>query len=142
MALAAVLLVQGSKNLGNSLTPFPKPRADNVLKTGGAYAAVRHPHVRGSSSDASASRCSRAIPPDALHHGARRVAQRQGDREEDYLCEMHGADVYGKYATQVPRTRSRLDGMKAVVQISRMGSSRTSDGGAAAQRGREKRSTD
>ena len=32
IALAAVLLVQGTKNLGNSLTPFPKPRADNVLK--------------------------------------------------------------------------------------------------------------
>ena len=47
IALAAVLLVQGTKNLGNSLTPFPKPRADNVLKTQGAYAVVRHPMYSG-----------------------------------------------------------------------------------------------
>ena len=37
-------------------------------------------------------------------------------REEDYLSEMHGADVYGKYATEVPRLIPRIDGMKAVVQ--------------------------
>ena len=56
-------------------------------------------------------------------------------REEDYLSEMHGADVYGKYATEVPRLIPRIDGMKAVVQISRMGSSRRSDGRAKGERG-------
>ncbi|EEH58671.1 uncharacterized protein MICPUCDRAFT_56745 [Micromonas pusilla CCMP1545] len=47
IALAGLLLTRGVRDLGNSLTPFPKPRGDNVLKTKGAYAATRHPMYSG-----------------------------------------------------------------------------------------------
>ena len=78
IALAAVLLVQGSKNLGNSLTPFPKPRADNKLKTSGAYAVVRHPMYSGLIRMLRRRAAHGRSDSDAVHDGARRFAQRQG----------------------------------------------------------------
>ena len=117
MALAAVLLVQGSKNLGNSLTPFPKPRADNVLKTGGAYAAVRHPMYSGLIFGCFGVALLTGDPTRTLFTMAlAALLNAKAAKEEDYLCEMHGADVYGKYAAEVPRLVPRIDGMKQVVQ--------------------------
>src|SRR4051812_30044565 len=37
----------GVKTLGSSLTPFPRPKADSELITGGIYACVRHPIYTG-----------------------------------------------------------------------------------------------
>ena len=117
IALAAVLLVQGSKNLGNSLTPFPKPRADNKLKTGGAYAVVRHPMYSGLIFGCFGVALLPGDPTRTLFTMAlAALLNAKAAREEDYLSEMHGADVYGKYATEVPRLIPRIDGMKAVVQ--------------------------
>jgi len=117
MALAAVLLVQGSKNLGNSLTPFPKPRADNKLKTGGAYAVVRHPMYSGLIFGCFGVALLTGDPTRTLFTMAlAALLNAKAAKEEDYLSEMHGADVYGKYAMEVPRLIPRIDGMKQVVQ--------------------------
>jgi protein-S-isoprenylcysteine O-methyltransferase Ste14 len=46
--LAGVALVGVAVlHLGESFTPFPKPLARGALKTGGAYAIVRHPIYAG-----------------------------------------------------------------------------------------------
>ena len=65
LGVAGVLLFKGSMDLGNSLTPFPKPRADNVLKTEGAYQVVRHPMYAGLVFGSFASRSSPAFPCDS-----------------------------------------------------------------------------
>lgn len=46
-AAGVVLFLVGIGSLGGSLTPFPKPRDDSVLKEGGAYRFVRHPIYGG-----------------------------------------------------------------------------------------------
>jgi len=43
LGLGVALLAWAGLRLGNSLTPFPVPRADQSVKTGGPYALVRHP---------------------------------------------------------------------------------------------------
>ena len=45
--VAGVLVSRGVADLGDSLTPFPRPRKDNALITSGAYAVVRHPMYAG-----------------------------------------------------------------------------------------------
>ena len=47
LCLGMALAAQGSKSLGENLTPWPKPTADNQLKTDGAYALCRHPIYGG-----------------------------------------------------------------------------------------------
>jgi protein-S-isoprenylcysteine O-methyltransferase Ste14 len=42
-AMGAVLLVWSARNLGRSLTPFPRPLPGAGLVTAGAYRLVRHP---------------------------------------------------------------------------------------------------
>lgn len=46
-ALAVVLLVVGSVNLGPALTPYPRPRDDAPLVDHGVYRFVRHPLYAG-----------------------------------------------------------------------------------------------
>ena len=36
--------------------------------------------------------------------------------EEEYLSEMHGADVYGEYAAKVPRLIPRIDGIGRLLE--------------------------
>jgi protein-S-isoprenylcysteine O-methyltransferase Ste14 len=43
----AALVVAGMAALGRSLTPFPRPVENAVLRTGGVYALVRHPIYSG-----------------------------------------------------------------------------------------------
>jgi protein-S-isoprenylcysteine O-methyltransferase Ste14 len=43
-----VEFVAGVVGLGSSLTPFPEPSERSTLRTGGAYALVRHPIYGGS----------------------------------------------------------------------------------------------
>lgn len=42
-----LLLAWAGLRLGSSLTPFPAPRADQIVKTTGPYAHVRHPMYGG-----------------------------------------------------------------------------------------------
>jgi protein-S-isoprenylcysteine O-methyltransferase Ste14 len=46
-ALGLVPFAGGMVNLGGNLTPFPRPRKDGRLVTGGLYAIVRHPMYAG-----------------------------------------------------------------------------------------------
>lgn len=43
MLLAAILAIVGLCQLRDSITPFPRPREEASLKTGGIYHYVRHP---------------------------------------------------------------------------------------------------
>ena len=116
IALATVLLVQGTKNLGNSLTPFPKPRADNVLKTQGAYAVVRHPMYSGLIFGCFGTALATDDPTRTLFTMAlAALLNAKAGKEETYLEAMHGADVYGAYAKDVPRLIPRIDGMKTLL---------------------------
>jgi protein-S-isoprenylcysteine O-methyltransferase Ste14 len=46
-ALGALLVVDGVRHLGGSLTPFPKPAEGSSLREGGVYRLVRHPIYGG-----------------------------------------------------------------------------------------------
>jgi protein-S-isoprenylcysteine O-methyltransferase Ste14 len=45
--MAALLLLSGSLELGNNLTPLPHPKHDGELVTSSVYAIVRHPIYSG-----------------------------------------------------------------------------------------------
>ena len=47
MLLGLALLVLGSVELGDALTPFPRPRDGSTLSVGGVYARARHPIYGG-----------------------------------------------------------------------------------------------
>ena len=47
VALGLAITVAGLVTLGRTLTPFPRPRPDGVLRTHGVYALVRHPIYSG-----------------------------------------------------------------------------------------------
>lgn len=47
MAVGALITVTGVVSLGRWLTPFPQPLPKSQLRTGGAYALVRHPLYSG-----------------------------------------------------------------------------------------------
>jgi protein-S-isoprenylcysteine O-methyltransferase Ste14 len=47
MVAGAALALGGFVSLGRGLTPFPQPLPGSVLRTGGAYAWVRHPLYSG-----------------------------------------------------------------------------------------------
>jgi protein-S-isoprenylcysteine O-methyltransferase Ste14 len=47
MLAGLALLVLGSIELGDALTPFPRPRDDSTLSIGGVYGRARHPIYGG-----------------------------------------------------------------------------------------------
>jgi protein-S-isoprenylcysteine O-methyltransferase Ste14 len=47
MLAGLALLVLGSVELGDALTPFPRPRDGSTLSVGGVYARARHPIYGG-----------------------------------------------------------------------------------------------
>jgi len=47
MIAGVALLVLGSVELGDALTPFPRPRDASTLSVGGVYARARHPIYGG-----------------------------------------------------------------------------------------------
>jgi protein-S-isoprenylcysteine O-methyltransferase Ste14 len=47
MLAGLALLVLGSVELGDALTPFPRPRQGSTLSIGGVYARARHPIYGG-----------------------------------------------------------------------------------------------
>jgi protein-S-isoprenylcysteine O-methyltransferase Ste14 len=47
MLAGLALLVLGSVELGDALTPFPRPRHGSTLRVGGVYARARHPIYGG-----------------------------------------------------------------------------------------------
>ena len=47
IVVGSVLLLAGGFGLGRALTPFPAPRGDADLQTGGVYGLVRHPMYGG-----------------------------------------------------------------------------------------------
>ena len=46
-AIGAGFFIAGLLSLGRNLTPFPRPKADAMIVTGGAYQWVRHPMYAG-----------------------------------------------------------------------------------------------
>ena len=46
-AAGIALFVWAARTLGRSFTPFPRPRPESTLATGGPYALVRHPIYLG-----------------------------------------------------------------------------------------------
>jgi protein-S-isoprenylcysteine O-methyltransferase Ste14 len=47
LVMGALLIFTGVVTLGRALTPFPRPLPESQLRTGGAYALVRHPLYSG-----------------------------------------------------------------------------------------------
>lgn len=47
LAMGALITFAGVVSLGRWLTPFPQPLPESQLRTGGAYALVRHPLYSG-----------------------------------------------------------------------------------------------
>ncbi len=47
MLAGLALLILGAVELGDALTPFPRPRDDSTLSIGGVYARARHPIYGG-----------------------------------------------------------------------------------------------
>ncbi len=47
LAAGGMMSLSGIVNLGNNITPFPKPRSDTKLITSGVYSYIRHPIYSG-----------------------------------------------------------------------------------------------
>jgi protein-S-isoprenylcysteine O-methyltransferase Ste14 len=107
----------GVKDLGNSLTPFPKPRADNLLKMKGSYSVVRHPMYSGLAFGAFGAAIVTGSPVRTILAVLLAVLLNfKAASEEDYLADMHGAEVYGDYADKVPRLIPTVEGLGRLLE--------------------------
>ena len=102
IAGGGLLAASAALDLGDALTPWPKPVAANELKTDGVYALCRHPIYGGLVgacfglgllSDSS----ERLLLAAALYV----LLSLKAAREEVFLVEKHGA-AYEKWAASVP----------------------------------------
>jgi protein-S-isoprenylcysteine O-methyltransferase Ste14 len=97
----AVLFVRAVRDLGTSLTAFPKPHGTSTLRTGGIYASVRHPIYGGLVLLAlgwSLMHAPMALAPTAL---LAVVLDLKSRREETFLEERY--PDYAAYRKRVPR---------------------------------------
>lgn len=117
LGVAGVLLFKGSMDLGNSLTPFPKPRADNVLKTEGAYQVVRHPMYAGLVFGSFGLALVSGVPVRlAFAIALAALLNAKAAKEETYLAEMHGEETYAAYAAKVPRLVPNVAGVGKLLE--------------------------
>ena len=117
LGVAGLLLFKGSMDLGNSLTPFPKPRADNVLKTEGAYRVVRHPMYSGLIFGSFGLALLSGVPVRlAFAIALAALLNAKAAKEETYLAEMHGEETYAAYAAKVPRLVPNVAGVGKLLE--------------------------
>jgi protein-S-isoprenylcysteine O-methyltransferase Ste14 len=115
--VAGVLVTRGVADLGDSLTPFPRPRKDNALITSGAYAVVRHPMYAGLIFGAFGLGLLTASPVRILLGVLLAVLlNAKAGKEEGYLEEMHGKEAYAEYADDVPRLAPTAGGVARLLE--------------------------
>ena len=115
--VAGVLVTRGVADLGDSLTPFPRPRKDNALITSGAYAVVRHPMYAGLIFGAFGLGLLTASPVRILLGVLLAVLlNAKAGKEEGYLEEMHGKEAYAEYADDVPRLAPTARGVARLLE--------------------------
>ena len=104
MAAGTGLLVAGAAGLGSALTPYPAPRAQGQLQTGGVYRWARHPMYGGGILLALGWSLVFATPLGLVLTLVLAVfADLKSRREERWLEE-----AYGEYAAYRARTKRRL----------------------------------
>lgn len=100
-------LVQGFRDLGPSLTPLPRPRADAELIESGIYAAVRHPIYAGLIlAGLGWSTLARSLPAVLVAGILAIYLDLKSRREEAWLAERYPA-----YAAYQGRTRRFVPGL-------------------------------
>ena len=92
----------GSRTLGSSLTPFPKPSSNNELKTDGGFAFCRHPIYGG----LLLSSIGFAIQSASLTRMLVTLAlfvllEKKSEKEETWLCERYAQ--YPEYSQRTPK---------------------------------------
>lgn len=116
LVLAAVLIKAGVTDLGNSLTPFPKPRDDNELITEGAYETTRHPMYSGLIFGACGAALITGSPVRTLLAAALAgLLYFKAQKEETYLVEKHG-EKYAEYAAKVPQLVPNVVGIGKLLE--------------------------
>jgi protein-S-isoprenylcysteine O-methyltransferase Ste14 len=99
----AALGFAGLADLGRRFRPVPMPAADAELRTGGAYAVVRHPMYTSLLASGAGVAVLRARPePWAALAALALVLRAKVAHEEGLLRDRFGAD-YDAYARRVPR---------------------------------------
>ena len=103
MLLGFGVAVVGTADLGNSLSPWPKPIESNELRTDGAYALCRHPMYAGFILCAGGfgvltGSCERLLLAVVLYL----FFSAKAEREEGLLRTKHGP-AYSKWEASVPR---------------------------------------
>ena len=108
---------KGVKDLGNSLTPFPKPRSDNILKTDGAYKVVRHPMYSGLAFGGFGLAIVTGSPVRIIYAVClAALLNFKAASEEEYLSKMHGKDTYDAYAAKTPRLIPNVQGLGELLE--------------------------
>lgn len=116
LLLCGVMLKQGVSDLGNSLTPFPKPRDDAALVTAGAYQCTRHPMYSGLIFGACGAALVTGSPVRTLLAGAlAALLYFKSGKEEAYLEQKHG-EAYAEYQKKVPRLVPNVAGIGALFE--------------------------
>jgi len=100
--IALLLLLSGSRALGENLTPLPHPKPDGELVTGGVYALVRHPIYSGVIFLAIAYSCWKL----SISHGIGAIVlllffDIKARKEESWLCTKFSD--YDQYRSQVKK---------------------------------------
>ena len=116
LLLCGVMLKQGVADLGNSLTPFPKPRDDAALVTAGAYQCTRHPMYSGMIFGACGAALVTGSPVRTLLAAAlAALLYFKSGKEEAYLEQKHG-EAYAEYKAKVPRLVPNVAGIGALFE--------------------------
>ena len=116
LLLCGVMLKQGVADLGNSLTPFPKPRDDAALVTAGAYQCTRHPMYSGLIFGACGAALVTGSPVRTLLAAAlAALLYFKSGKEEAYLEQKHG-EAYAEYKAKVPRLVPNVAGIGALFE--------------------------
>ena len=116
LLLSIVFVFRGITDLGNSLTPFPKPREDNELVTNGAYAVTRHPMYSGLIFGS----CGVALVTGSpvrtvLAACLAALLYFKSQKEEEYLTQKHG-EQYAAYQGKTPRLVPNVAGIGELLE--------------------------
>lgn len=116
LLLCGVMIKQGVADLGNSLTPFPKPRDEAALVTAGAYQVTRHPMYSGLIFGACGAALVTGSPVRTLLAAAlAALLYFKSGKEEAYLEQKHG-EAYAEYKAKVPRLVPNVAGIGALFE--------------------------
>lgn len=107
VAVAAVAVMAGFRDLGRNLTPLPRPRQDAVLVEAGIYAAIRHPIYAGLILGGFGwSAFTRSLPAAAVAAVLAIYLDLKSRREETWLQQRYPA--YGAYQRRTSRFVPRI----------------------------------